>query len=111
VISKSVEQEIHALEDQRDHALLRADSDVLADLLGDGLVSTYWSGRSDGKPNYLEGVRSGGFLYRKIERPDERASARPCWIASPIPRTPSKPDPSRTTSAAATRPTRGFCRV
>jgi hypothetical protein len=72
VNSKSVEQEIRALEAQRDHALLRADSDMLADLLGDGLVYTYWSGRSDGKANYLEGVKSGRFLYRKIERPDER---------------------------------------
>jgi hypothetical protein len=72
VTPKSVEQDIHALEEQRDRALLLADSDTLAHLLGDGLVYTYWSGRSDGKADYLEGVKSGRFLYRKIERPDER---------------------------------------
>ena len=69
---RSVEQEIHALEKQRDNALLLADSDALKNMLGDGLVYTYWSGRSDGKTNYLEGVKSGRFLYRKIELPDER---------------------------------------
>jgi Domain of unknown function (DUF4440) len=69
---RSVEQEIHALEEQRDHALLLADSDTLTRLLDDGLVYTYWSGSSDGKSNYLEGVKSGRFLYRNIERPDER---------------------------------------
>ena len=68
----SVEQEIHALEEQRDRALLVADTTTLTKLLGDGLVYTYWSGRSDGKITYLDGVESGRFLYRKIERPDER---------------------------------------
>jgi len=72
VTPRSVEQDIHALEEQRDQALLLADSDTLTHLLGDGLVYTYWSGRSDGKTDYLEGVKSGRFLYRKIERPDER---------------------------------------
>ena len=63
---RSVEEEIHALEEQRDRALLLADSDTLARLLDDGLVYTYWSGRSDGKTNYLEGVKSGRFVYRKL---------------------------------------------
>ncbi len=69
---RPVEQEIHALEEQRDQALLLADSETLSHLLGEGLVYTYWSGGSDGKQTYLEGVKSGRFAYRNIERPDER---------------------------------------
>jgi hypothetical protein len=49
VIPTPVEQEIHALEEQRGHALFLADTDALTHLLGDGLVYTYWSGSSDGK--------------------------------------------------------------
>ena len=49
MIPTPVEQEIHALEEQRGHALFLADTDALTHLLGDGLVYTYWSGSSDGK--------------------------------------------------------------
>jgi hypothetical protein len=40
VTPESVEQEIHALEEQRDHALLLADSETLAHLLGETGSST-----------------------------------------------------------------------
>jgi ketosteroid isomerase-like protein len=68
----SIEEEIHALEQRRDAAMLRGDAEAVAELLSDSLVYTYWSGASDGKVAYVEGLRSGRFDYRVIERPDER---------------------------------------
>jgi ketosteroid isomerase-like protein len=68
----SIEEQIHALEQRRDAAMLRGDADAVAELLSDSLVYTYWSGTSDGKVAYVEGLRSGRFHYRVIERPDER---------------------------------------
>ena len=67
-----VEQEIHALEARRDQAMLDADADTLARLLGDALVYTYWSGASEGKLRYVESVKTKRFVYRRIERPEER---------------------------------------
>ena len=71
-MDRTVEQEIHALEERRNQAMLKPDIDTLGQLLGESLVYTYWSGGSDGKAAYLESMKTGRFVYRKIERPEER---------------------------------------
>ena len=78
--TESIEQEIHALEEQRDQALLLADNDALTPLLADGLVYTYWSGRSDSKTAYLEGVKSGSL---STARSSVQMNAYRCMTASP----------------------------
>ena len=51
-------RDIHAVEETTRPRSASANSGTLAHLLGDGLVYTYWSGRSDSKADYREGVKS-----------------------------------------------------
>src|SRR5689334_13526236 len=62
---------IRKLEDQRYAAMCAADAVALEKLLADTLVYTHSYGGSDGKANYLDGIRSKKWQYRKIERPKE----------------------------------------
>lgn len=66
-----VAPQIHSLEDKRYQAMIEADTNVLEQLFGDGLVYTHSTGTADGKAAYLEGVRSANFAYKQIERSDE----------------------------------------
>jgi ketosteroid isomerase-like protein len=63
--------EIRALEDRRYKAMVDKDIPVLEGLLHDDLVYTHSNAAADSKQEYLAGIRSGKFDYRKIERPLE----------------------------------------
>jgi ketosteroid isomerase-like protein len=68
----TVEQDILALEGRRYAAMTAQDAAALAQLLHDDLVYTHSSAIIDTKQSYVEGVRSGKFRYRKIERSEEK---------------------------------------
>jgi hypothetical protein len=68
--AQSVEQEIQSLEDRRYRAMVDADADTLAALLGDELVYTHSTGAVDTKASYLEGIRTRA-VYRQVERLQE----------------------------------------
>ncbi len=67
-----VAQEIQSLEARRYKAMIESDAETLERLLGDGLVYTHSTGTADDKSAYLQGVRSGKFTYRRIERRREQ---------------------------------------
>jgi Domain of unknown function (DUF4440) len=59
-------------EDRRYRAMLDADLDALDDLCADELSYAHSSGVRDTKAEYLAKVRSGYYVYRRIEHPVER---------------------------------------
>jgi hypothetical protein len=62
------EREMEVLERRLDRAMLEADVETLAQLLGDALVYTFWSGTTDGKTAYVERIRTRSVVYHTIER-------------------------------------------
>jgi len=63
---------IQQLEDERYEAMLGKDIATLTRLLDERLVYMHSSGVSDSKESYVNGLRSGLWNYRKIERSDVR---------------------------------------
>ena len=61
-----------AAEDRRYRAMLDADLDALDRLLADGVSYAHSSGVRDTKGEYLGKVRSGYYVYRRIDHPVER---------------------------------------
>jgi ketosteroid isomerase-like protein len=58
------------LEERRAAAMLAADTGTLDGLLHDGLTYMHSTGGADTKASYLDGVGSGAFDYRKVDRDD-----------------------------------------
>ena len=65
-------ESIRQLEDRRYRAMCDADVAALEALLADTLVYTHSYGGADSKASYLDGIRSKKWLYRKIERLEEK---------------------------------------
>jgi hypothetical protein len=63
-----------AAEDRRYRAMLDADLDVLDELCADELSYAHSSGARDTKGEYLAKVRSGYYVYRRVEHPVERVA-------------------------------------
>jgi hypothetical protein len=61
-----------AAEDARYRALVEADLPALGRLLDDRLSYTHAGGVRDTKAAYLEKIRSGYYVYRRIDHPVER---------------------------------------
>jgi hypothetical protein len=59
-------------EDRRYRAMTDADLDVLDRLCADELSYAHSNGVRDTKPEYLEKVRSGYYVYHRIDHPVER---------------------------------------
>jgi ketosteroid isomerase-like protein len=70
-MSSDIQATIRQLEDRRYRAMCEGDARALDELLADSLVYTHSYGAADGKASYLDGVRSGRWHYRRIERPIE----------------------------------------
>lgn len=64
------EDEIRALEDRREAAMLAADTDTLAELMHDAVTYSHSTGGMDTKQVYIDGVRSGDFNYKALSRDD-----------------------------------------
>lgn len=65
-------QEVLAAEDRRYRAMLDADAAILDELCADQLSYAHSSGARDTKAEYLHKVRSGYYVYRRIDHPVER---------------------------------------
>lgn len=65
--------DVFAAEDRRYRAMLDADVDALEELCADELSYAHSSGVRDTKAEYLAKVRSGYYVYRRVEHPVERA--------------------------------------
>ncbi|SAK57138.1 hypothetical protein AWB76_02405 [Caballeronia temeraria] len=63
---------IRQLEDERYTAMLRKDIATLTRLLNERLIYMHSSGVTDTKESYVDGLRSGLWNYRRIERSDVR---------------------------------------
>ena len=63
-----------AAEDRRYQAMRDADLTVLDSLLAEELSYAHSSGARDTKDQYLEKVRSGYYVYRRIDHPVERVA-------------------------------------
>ena len=63
-----------AAEDRRHQAMLDADLTTLDALCSDELSYAHSSGARDTKEQYLEKVRSGYYVYRRIDHPVERVA-------------------------------------
>ena len=61
-----------AAEDRRYRAMLDAELTVLDELCANDLSYAHSSGDRDSKGQYLEKVRSGYYVYRRIDHPVER---------------------------------------
>ncbi|MCV2490630.1 nuclear transport factor 2 family protein [Geodermatophilus sp. YIM 151500] len=61
-----------AAEDRRYRAMQDGDLTTLDELCADGLSYAHSSGARDTKAQYLEKVRSGYYVYRRIDHPVER---------------------------------------
>lgn len=66
-----MKDKLRELEDRRYRAMIAADLAALQALLADTLNYTHSNAASDTKASYLEGVKSGRWKYKKIERPVE----------------------------------------
>lgn len=66
---------VEDIEDRRFAAMVAADTNALAPLLGDDLTYIHSSGQRETKSEFLETVRSGAIRYRRIE-PSQRATRR-----------------------------------
>ena len=65
-------QQVLAAEDRRYAAMRAADLTTLDELCADGLSYAHSSGVRDTKDEYLGKVRSGYYVYRRIDHPVER---------------------------------------
>jgi len=65
-------REVLAAQDARFAATLEADVSALAPLMTDDLTYTHSSGVTETKAEFLEGIRSGKYVYRSIESKDRR---------------------------------------
>ena len=63
-----------AAEDRRYRAMQDADLTMLDELCADELSYAHSSGARDTKDQYLEKVRSGYYVYRRIDHPVERVA-------------------------------------
>ena len=63
-----------AAEDRRYRAMEDADLTVLDELCADELSYAHSSGARDTKDQYLQKVRSGYYVYRRIDHPVERVA-------------------------------------
>ncbi len=63
-------QTLGELEERRAAAMLAADTDILAGMLHEELTYMHSTGGVDTKASYLDGVGSGAFNYKKIDRDD-----------------------------------------
>lgn len=66
------EQAVLAAEDRRYRAMLDADLPALDELCADALSYAHSSGTRETKSEYLEKVRSGHYVYRRVDHPVER---------------------------------------
>jgi ketosteroid isomerase-like protein len=66
------EQQVLAAEDRRYRAMQDADLPTLEQLCADELSYAHSSGVRDTKDQYLGKVRSGYYVYRRIDHPVER---------------------------------------
>jgi Domain of unknown function (DUF4440) len=64
--------DVLAAEDRRYRAMLDGDLDALDRLLADEVSYAHSSGVRDTKDEYLAKVRSGYYVYRRIDHPVER---------------------------------------
>ena len=65
-------QQVLAAEDRRYAAMRAADLTTLDELCADGLSYAHSSGVRDTKDEYLGKVRSGYYVYRRVDHPVER---------------------------------------
>lgn len=65
-------QAVLAAEDRRYRAMQDADLTTLEQLCADALSYAHSSGVRDTKSEYLEKIRSGYYVYRRIDHPVER---------------------------------------
>ena len=65
-------QAVLAAQDARFAATLKADVDALAAMMTDDLTYTHSSGVTETKAEFLQGLRTGKYLYRSIEVRDRR---------------------------------------
>jgi ketosteroid isomerase-like protein len=68
------EAELIKLEDRRYAAMLAKDIPILRDIFANDAVYTHSNGLVDNKSGYLTALSSGEFVYRTIERFDEKVS-------------------------------------
>jgi hypothetical protein len=66
------EKGLLAAEDRRYQAMIDADLIALDELCADELSYAHSSGARDSKSEYLEKVRSGYYVYQRIDHPVER---------------------------------------
>ena len=71
-LSTSHERRIADLEDQRYQAVIDGNYDVLERLCHDQLVYTHSSGNRDSLSTYLEKLRTGRYVYHRIDHPIEK---------------------------------------
>ena len=62
---------LEALEDRRQAAMLAGDLGTLDEILHDALTYAHSTGGIDTKEIYLEGLRSGAFVYKQLDRDDQ----------------------------------------
>jgi ketosteroid isomerase-like protein len=62
---------LEALEDRRQAAMLAGDLDTLGEILHDELTYVHSTGGIDTKEIYIEGLRSGTFVYKQLTRDDQ----------------------------------------
>jgi hypothetical protein len=72
IVGDGAVQAVLDAEERRYRAMLDADLDALDELCADGLSYAHSSGARDTKAEYLEKVRSGYYVYRRIDHPTER---------------------------------------
>jgi hypothetical protein len=65
-------QAVLAAEDSRYRAMLAADLSSLDEQFADGLSYAHSSGARDTKAEYLEKLRRGYYVYRRIDHPVDR---------------------------------------
>jgi hypothetical protein len=74
-MSDAIKAEIKRLEDRRFQAMIDSNFDTLDKLLGDDVIYTHSSGRSDTRAEYIALCKKGIFKYLKIERPIETSKS------------------------------------
>jgi ketosteroid isomerase-like protein len=68
------ERAVLAAEDRRYQALVAGDLDALEEVFADELSYTHSSGAVDTKASYLEKLRTGYYVYQRIDHPVDRVS-------------------------------------
>ncbi len=70
--ANEIEQDIRILEDRRWQATIQVDVAALDQLLAEELVHNHSSARVDGKSGIIDGLKAGKWMYRQVERVEER---------------------------------------